>query len=196
MTDGEYLYTIEHSKWCEFDEECYDFDKAKELLKKKIQEYGVDKGYLAIAKEVTIEDILSSNDYAEDVINAIAENTCDNYGEYAENYLEDVPTTQMDELDFMLKNTIAEWLRKHNYKPNIFRLIGETKVEPQGERVVSRLKPCPFCGGEAKCNCVGDDEWVYFYTCSKCRKTPISKSECTTTIRDAIDIWNKRCDDV
>jgi hypothetical protein len=128
MNNQDYCYSFDGERYHKFDEDCHTYEKAIKLVKKEMRKEEYTKCYIGIAVPVTIEDILSRNDYAEDVINAIVENTYDNYGEYAENYLEDVPTAQMYELDFMLKNTIAEWLKKYDYKPNFFKVEGEREV--------------------------------------------------------------------
>lgn len=48
----------------------------------------------------------------------------------------------------------------------------------------NKLKPCPFCGGEARL--VG--HYPYSVTCCKCRATTVI---CNTP-DDAIDAWNNR----
>lgn len=33
-----------------------------------------------------------------------------------------------------------------------------------------KLKPCPFCGGEAELKAVGDYNSLYVYACKLCKK--------------------------
>ena len=49
-----------------------------------------------------------------------------------------------------------------------------------------KLKPCPFCGGEARL--IGHSP--YSITCCKCRATTVI---CNTP-DDAIDAWNRRAE--
>jgi Lar family restriction alleviation protein len=58
-----------------------------------------------------------------------------------------------------------------------------------------KLKPCPFCGGQAD---LCKDEWnpksnlKYFVICSSCGIT----TECKGTKRSVIKIWNRRINNV
>ena len=58
-----------------------------------------------------------------------------------------------------------------------------------------KLKPCPFCGGEAvisvDTDAITDTEgrvWAYTAVCNKCA----ASSGLTFTVEKAIEVWNKR----
>lgn len=69
--------------------------------------------------------------------------------------------------------------------------------ESQGVRcgggLMEQLKPCPFCGGNAKMMCV---ECMYFHIywarCTECN-AEIKAPE--TDVKQAIDAWNRRAND-
>ena len=48
------------------------------------------------------------------------------------------------------------------------------------------LKPCPFCGGEAKMIKIGGA--TYFIQCNECHST----SGAFSTSEEAVEAWNKR----
>lgn len=63
---------------------------------------------------------------------------------------------------------------------------------------MDELKPCPFCGGEARIN--ADTEairdslgrlWAFNAVCDRCCAT----SGLTYTVDKAIEAWNRRSDD-
>lgn len=58
------------------------------------------------------------------------------------------------------------------------------------------LKPCPFCGGEAKLG-KADNNFIYSAAvyCSKCLcSTAVAKSPDKSVVQIAIDDWNRRVD--
>jgi Lar family restriction alleviation protein len=74
------------------------------------------------------------------------------------------------------------------------RLIDETKAEPQGESVVSKLKSCPFCGGKAKIlvNNSKHNAYASVY-CTKCRaeiRRLISLKY--SAVDECVKAWNMR----
>ena len=50
-----------------------------------------------------------------------------------------------------------------------------------------KLKPCPFCGGEARKLCDLIDE-IYFVMCLECR----TESQTYDSLEEAIEAWNRR----
>ena len=65
--------------------------------------------------------------------------------------------------------------------------IWERTVKP-----MEKLKPCPFCGGEAELRMIGDMRYLLVYSCKDCRKTPLRGGDARSTERDARKIWNRR----
>lgn len=57
------------------------------------------------------------------------------------------------------------------------------------EKMTNKLKPCPFCGGEAYILKLQDKE-VYFGCCTNC----YAESGKGLTIERAIELWNRRAD--
>ena len=58
--------------------------------------------------------------------------------------------------------------------------------------MVREIKPCPFCGGEAKVRRVGRWKQRFSAFCSRCYKSTISGSAWKLTKRGAIREWNSR----
>lgn len=62
-------------------------------------------------------------------------------------------------------------------------------AEKDGGKVITELiKPCPFCGGEAKLNYVGTCIPLYFISCEKCG----CKQESSIHKEAVINAWNNR----
>ena len=59
----------------------------------------------------------------------------------------------------------------------------------------NKLKPCPFCGGEAKLIPCGDQKELLVYICSECNKIPEHYDEARYTEWGARRIWNRRAND-
>ncbi|MBQ9564189.1 MAG: Lar family restriction alleviation protein [Synergistaceae bacterium] len=61
--------------------------------------------------------------------------------------------------------------------------------------MTDKLKPCPFCGGEAVLDFVDDDAW--YVHCidydGDCDMRPHTKSY--ETPEEAIEVWNRRAND-
>ena len=56
---------------------------------------------------------------------------------------------------------------------------------------MDNLKPCPFCGGEAKIKFESEERHVYAYryiVCNNC----FGNTGWKNTEKEAIDAWNKR----
>lgn len=51
---------------------------------------------------------------------------------------------------------------------------------------MTKLKPCPFCGGEAKI--YGKREGLPWVACKSC----IGQTACCDTKEEAIEAWNRR----
>ena len=57
---------------------------------------------------------------------------------------------------------------------------------------MAELKPCPFCGGEAKLIKVGDNRNFFVYQCSECGFIKAKPSEASLTQWGAKRVWNTR----
>ena len=53
---------------------------------------------------------------------------------------------------------------------------------------MEKLKPCPFCGGEARVMDMGYPHWVY---CTKCGAKVHGR---TNDEKDSIEAWNRRAE--
>lgn len=54
---------------------------------------------------------------------------------------------------------------------------------------MEKLKPCPFCGGEARVMDMGYPHWVY---CTKCGAKVHGR---TNDEKDSIEAWNRRSEE-
>lgn len=59
----------------------------------------------------------------------------------------------------------------------------DVELDRLDDDIKPKLKPCPFCGGEAMTNKLYENEW-YVY-CPKCERN-------YDTEQEAIEAWNKR----
>lgn len=59
-------------------------------------------------------------------------------------------------------------------------------------RMIDKIKPCPFCGGEAKVRRVGRWKQRFSVFCSRCYKTTIPGKSWKLTKQGAIREWNSR----
>ena len=55
-----------------------------------------------------------------------------------------------------------------------------------------KLKPCPFCGGEAKLWFFGNGAWFATCGCGDCDVKP--KTFFRSTPQEAAEIWNRRAE--
>ena len=68
-----------------------------------------------------IESIEMRADSLGDVcIEYIGQIHCDNDGEYAQEYLTDVETEHVQELDKLIEKVVLDWATKHDYHPKYF----------------------------------------------------------------------------
>jgi hypothetical protein len=63
------------------------------------------------------------------ILENIAENTGDEVGEVAEDYLMDVANEDAAELEEKLNEVLFTWMKKHNYEPNFFVMENIEEIE-------------------------------------------------------------------
>lgn len=56
-----------------------------------------------------------------------------------------------------------------------------------------KLKPCPFCGGEAEIRKYVNGYNIWF--CARCDSCKITQTSTTQTEQQAIAAWNRRAND-
>jgi hypothetical protein len=130
VTKGEYLYSFDRETYHEFDKKCYTYEDAIKFAQEKIHKSKFTKCYIGITVEIAIDNFIPEciNDYAERVLRDVDEYVYDNYGKCSGTYLGNATTKSMAELNKMVKCTIAEWLIKHQYKPNVFMIEDKGEV--------------------------------------------------------------------
>ncbi len=67
----------------------------------------------------------------------------------------------------------------------------EHHARKQEIEMTKELKPCPFCGGEAKVENFEPWESLYWVGCKKCGST----GERSKSLAGAINAWNRRVSD-
>jgi hypothetical protein len=68
----------------------------------------------------------------DDMVDRIAENAYDDGGEYAEDYLYNLPSEQREELERNINTVLLDWAKKYNHEPNWFhggKVVEERKFE-------------------------------------------------------------------
>lgn len=62
------------------------------------------------------------------VIEHIQETTYDEVGEVAEDYLDDVTTEDLLELEEKLNDVFYNWQKEHKYEPNFYRIVATERI--------------------------------------------------------------------
>jgi hypothetical protein len=75
------------------------------------------------------EDVPNFGVDVDRVIEDIQNTMYDEIGEVAEDYLDDVTTEHLLELEEQLNEVFYKWQEKYNYKPTFYRVISEEIIE-------------------------------------------------------------------
>lgn len=59
---------------------------------------------------------------------------------------------------------------------------------------MTKLKRCPFCGGEAEIETTDKNGWIFYY--AQCNKCNIGTYDSTTNLKEVIDLWNTRTPEI
>ena len=70
---------------------------------------------------------------ADSVIEHIQETTYDEVGEVAEDYLNDVTTEDLLELEEKLNDVFYKWQKEHKYEPNFYRIVATERINIKKE---------------------------------------------------------------
>lgn len=70
---------------------------------------------------------------ADSVIEHIQETTYDEVGEVAEDYLDDVTTEDLLELEEKLNDVFYKWQKEHKYEPNFYRIVATERINIKKE---------------------------------------------------------------
>lgn len=117
---------VSKMKWAySFNGEMYGdiYDTREEAIRdavKDIEEYKkeIDTVYIGIAKifEARVNETI--------VIESLKEDAWDGYGEYSEEYLEDLTDGERSDLQELLQEAYKKWENKYPwYKPNFFKVV-------------------------------------------------------------------------
>ena len=69
----------------------------------------------------------------DNVIEHIQETTYDEVGEVAEDYLNDVTTEDLLELEKKLNDVFYKWQKEHKYEPNFYRIVATERINIKKE---------------------------------------------------------------
>lgn len=115
---GKYTYS--------FSDDCFeneDYDTEEEALaaaRKEAKEYeNSDRPPTEVYIGIVGEKWKPTID-GESIIDMLRDEAYEEGGEYAEDYLEDVPKEQRDELTEILTLAFTVWAKEHGYEPNFF----------------------------------------------------------------------------
>lgn len=65
----------------------------------------------------------------DNILESIASSVCDEIGEVAEDYLNDVTNEHYEELENSIRDVVLKWMDKNNYNPEFYRVTKIEKVE-------------------------------------------------------------------
>ena len=98
--------------------------------KREYEDYDIEGFFVGKKRECKLaEDILDVDDVLEQVTNCVYNDN----GEYAEDYLDDVPLGHKQELSEELNKVFHAWVKKHRYEPTFFEVVGIEAVSMESE---------------------------------------------------------------
>lgn len=104
------------------------------------KEEAIQEGYRLAEKEnlkfFRVGLCKSETNYGIDVdsvIQHIQETTYDKVGEVAEDYLNDVTTEDLLELEKKLNDVFYKWQKEHKYEPNFYRIVATERINIKKE---------------------------------------------------------------
>lgn len=123
MDEGKWIYNTNEEVWMN----CGPYDTKEEAIKAGKEEFGGNR-YQFFVGQINNMDIGVGVD-VDMIIEDIAENVYSEVGEAAECYLDDVGKEDLVELEDLLNDVLHQWMEKHDYKPNYFR-VGNIECIP------------------------------------------------------------------
>lgn len=116
MNENQWIYNTNEEVWMN----CGSYDTKKEAIQAGKDEYEGNR-YQFYVGQISNMNLVPSVD-VDRVIDDIAENVYWEVGEAAEDYLNDVRKEDLSELEDKLNEVLLEWMKKHNYSPEYFRV--------------------------------------------------------------------------
>lgn len=105
-----------------------EFETKEEAIEVGHDEYYREGFYVGEVKEVK----LMCSNLGQEIIELLQNYHYSNDGEIAENYLDDVRTEHIKELDEILDKAIVEWATKHSYLPDYFHVVNIEYIPERG----------------------------------------------------------------
>lgn len=102
-----------------------------------------------------VEDVPNFGIDVDKVIEDIQNTMYDEVGEIAEDYLDDVITEHLLELEEQLNEVFYKWQEKYNYKPTFYRVASEEIIDVKKEQCVCWSKYGKSLNSGIKCSSCG-----------------------------------------
>jgi hypothetical protein len=117
-----WIYSKREDLYWEYSEE---FDTKEKAIESAKDDEEID-GYVFVGKKIPVkaQDIDVDN-----LLENVAINTTDGFDDYADGFLENVSKEHFDELEEKLNNVFFEWMNKHNYNPDWFKVVDIEEIE-------------------------------------------------------------------
>lgn len=101
-----------------------------------------------------VEDVPNFGIDVDRVIEDIQNTMYGEVGELAEDYLDDVTTEHLLELEEQLNEVFYKWQEKYNYKPTFYRIVSEEIIDVKKEQCICLSKYGKSLNSGIKCsNC-------------------------------------------